>query len=170
MKKLFKDPGKCFRDNQAISGELKGEHLKVLNTANTTWESWKDKHPETLVLSMDTGFNRDYTKNPYPEYEKSPQLYFPVDNMSDLFPPKEMVIGIELNGKTKAYPFSELKKLNGKVLEDSFAGQKLKIKYNSKAESAKIINEKGDVLPAITNFWFAWYTFNPNTEVYQHTR
>ncbi|MBZ9731688.1 DUF3179 domain-containing protein [Salegentibacter sp. JZCK2] len=103
-------------------------------------------------------------------YENSPQLYFPVNNINDLLPPKETVIGIELNGRTKAYPFSELKKLKGKVLEDTFAGQKVKINYSSKAESAEIINEQGDLLPAITNFWFAWYAFNPDTEVYQHTR
>ncbi len=154
---------------QAITGELKREQLTVLNTANTTWKSWKDKHPKTLVLSKDTGFNRDYSLNPYPNYEESPQLYFPVNNINDLFPPKEMVIGLELNGRTKAYPFSELKKLKGKVLEDTFAGQTLKIKYNTQAKSAEIMDAQGNLLPAITNFWFAWYAFNPDTEVYQHT-
>ncbi|MBZ9731738.1 DUF3179 domain-containing protein, partial [Salegentibacter sp. JZCK2] len=53
---------------QAITGQLKGEQLTVLNTANTTWESWKDKHPNTLVLSEDTGFNRNYSRNPYPNW------------------------------------------------------------------------------------------------------
>ncbi|MBZ9731525.1 DUF3179 domain-containing protein [Salegentibacter sp. JZCK2] len=155
---------------QAITGQLKGEQLTVLNTANTTWESWKDKHPNTLVLSEDTGFNRNYSRNPYPNYEESSQLYFPVNNINDLFPPKEMVIGLEINGRTKAYPFSELKKLKGKILEDTFAGQTLKIKYNTQAKSAEIMDAQDNHLPAITNFWFAWYAFNPDTEVYQHTR
>ncbi|AVR45089.1 hypothetical protein C7S20_07295 [Christiangramia fulva] len=154
--------------NEAISGKLKGEKLKILNTANTTWENWKEKYPNTLVLSEDTGFNRDYSRNPYPDYENSSRLYFPVNEKNELFPPKEMVIGLKLNGKTKAYPFSELKKLKGKVLKDSFAGQKLEIRYHPKAGSAEVINENGELLPAITNFWFAWYAFNPNTEVYQY--
>lgn len=155
---------------QAISGPLLGEKLKILNTANTTWENWKENHPNTQVLAENTGFNRDYATDPYPDYDSSTLTYFPVGKKDDRFHPKETVIGIELNGKAKAYPFSELKKIKGNVLEDSFAGKKLKIKYNAKAESAQIINEQGDLLPAITNFWFAWYAFNPDTEVYHHTR
>lgn len=155
---------------EAVSGKLLGEKLKVLNTANTTWENWKENHPNTLILSENTGFIRDYSQNPYPDYNTSSAIYFPVNNNDDRFHPKEMVIGIEINGKTKAYPFSELKQLKGTLLEDTFAGQKLKIKYNAKAESAEILNERGDLLPAITNFWFAWYAFNPDTEVYYHTR
>ncbi|SDS46022.1 DUF3179 domain-containing protein [Christiangramia echinicola] len=153
---------------EAISGKLLGEKLTVLNTANTTWENWKEKHPNTLILSENTGFIRDYSQNPYPDYNTSSAIYFPVKNNDDRFHPKEMVIGIEINGKTKAYPYSELKKLNGTLLEDTFAGQKLKIKYDSKAQSAEILDASGNLLPAITNFWFAWYAFNPDTEVYQY--
>lgn len=155
---------------EAISGKLLGEKLKVLNTANTTLKNWKEKHPNTLILSEDTGFNRDYSQNPYPNYNTSSAIYFPVNNTDDTFHSKEMVIGIEINGKTKAYPFSELKKLKGTILEDTFAGQKLKIKYNSKAQSAEILDANGNLLPAITNFWFAWYAFNPETEVYQYDK
>jgi hypothetical protein len=152
---------------EAITGALKGENLKILNTANTTWKAWKNKHPGTLVLSNDTGFKRDYSRNPYPDYEQTQQLYFPVSNVSDLFEPKEKVIGLELNGKSKAYPFSELKKLKGKMLKDTFAGQKLKIKYNLKAQSAEILDAQGNILPAITNFWFAWFAFHPDTLIYR---
>jgi len=155
---------------EAVTGELKGEILKILNTANTTWKAWKDKHPTTLVLSEDTGFNRDYSRDPYPNYEQNQQLYFPVSNVNDLFEPKERVIGLEINGKSKAYPFSELKKLKGKVLEDSFEGQELKITYNSQAQSAEILDENGKQIPAVTNFWFAWFAFNPETEVYEYKK
>lgn len=155
---------------EAVTGELKGEILKILNTANTTWKAWKDKHPTTLVLSEDTGFNRDYSRDPYPNYEQNQQLYFPVSNVNDLFEPKERVIGLEINGKSKAYPFSELKKLKGKVLENSFEGQELKITYNSQAQSAEILDENGKQIPAVTNFWFAWFAFNPETEVYEYKK
>ncbi|MCM4157969.1 hypothetical protein DHD80_18400 [Gramella sp. AN32] len=155
---------------EAITGELKGEKLKILNTANTTWKAWQDKHPKSLVLSQETGFTRDYSRNPYPDYEKNQQLYFPVSKMNDVLKPKEKIIGIEIKGKTKAYPFSELMKLKGKILEDTFAGQKLKITYNSKAKSAEIVDAQGNLMPAVTNFWFAWYAFNPETEVYKYPK
>lgn len=153
---------------ESVSGSMLGNELKILNTANTTWSNWKEKHPKSLVLSENTGFNRNYTRNPYPDYDKSTGTYFPVSQKDDRFHSKEMVIGITLNGKTKAYTFSELEKLDGKALEDTFAGQKLKVKYNPEAKSAEIFAADGEPIPAITNFWFAWFAFNPNTEVYQY--
>ena len=155
---------------EAISGKLKGEKLEILNTANTTWQAWKEKYPNSLVLSEDTGFNRNYSQNPYPGYDKSSAIYFSVSDMDDRYHPKEMIIGLDINGKAKAYPFSELKKLKGKVLEDQFAGKKLKIKYDPKADSAEIFDDRGKPIPAVTNFWFAWFAFNPETEVYQHKK
>lgn len=93
---------------KAVSGPMEGEQLEVLNTTNTTWKAWKSKHPKTLVLSEDTGFNRNYESDPYPGYESSSDIYFAVSEKDDRFHPKETVIGLEVNGKFKAYPFSEL--------------------------------------------------------------
>ena len=36
-----------------------------------------------------------------------------------------------------------------------------------KAKSARIEDKQGNVLPAITMFWFAWYAFHPDTSVYE---
>lgn len=153
---------------EAVSGSMLGNELKILNTANTTWGNWKQRHPKSLVMSENTGFIRDYTRNPYPGNDTSKRTYFPVNQEDDRFHPKEMVIGIEINKQTKAYLFSELEKLEGKVLEDTFEGQKLRVKYNREVQSAEIVDAQGNLLPGITNFWFAWFAFNPDTEVYQH--
>jgi len=152
---------------QAVAGPLVGESLKMLNTANTTWKSWKEKYPITLVLSEETGFKRDYSRNPYPGYEDSPALYFSVSDQDARFHPKETVIGVEINGKFKAYAFSELEKLKGKELKDSFQGKDLIIKYNPSSKSAEILDTEANPIPAVTNFWFAWFAFHPDTEVYQ---
>ncbi len=152
---------------QAVAGPLVGESLKMLNTANTTWKSWKEKYPNTLVLSEETGFKRDYSRNPYPGYEDSPGIYFSVSYQDTRFHPKETVIGVEINEKFKAYAFSELEKLKGKDLNDSFQGKKLTIKYKPSSKSAEIFDAEGNPIPAVTNFWFAWFAFHPDTEVYQ---
>ena len=44
----------------------------------TRWGKWKTAHPDTLVLSDDTGFERDYTQDRYEEYRGSGNLIFPV--------------------------------------------------------------------------------------------
>ena len=153
---------------KAISGPMAGKELEVLNTANTTWKNWREKHPETLVLSENTGFKRDYSRDPYPGYEDSSTLFFPVSSQNDEFHPKEMVIGIEINGIAKAYPFSELEKAGKKSIKDQVNGNVLEIRYDAASKSAEIFDAEGNALPGITNFWFAWFAFNPDTAIYKH--
>ncbi|MEX0995598.1 MAG: DUF3179 domain-containing protein [Flavobacteriaceae bacterium] len=152
---------------EAVAGPLKGTNLQILPTANTTWKNWKERYPNTLVLSKDTGFNRNYSRNPYPGYDNSDAIYFPLANYDDRYPPKEYVIGIEVNGKFKAYPFSELDKLNKKEFTDVFQDKAFRIVYDSEAKSAEVFDENGNAYPAVTNFWFAWVAFHPDTFVFQ---
>ena len=151
---------------EAISGPMIGKKLEMVPTMNTTWQEWKNKYPETLILSDNTGFNRDYSRNPYPGYENSAQIYFEVEKEDDTFHPKETVIGIEVNGKFKAYPFTELSKVKEIPLKDSFQGKTFLINYNKNSRSATITNKENEELPTLTTFWFAWYAFHPETEVY----
>ncbi len=154
--------------NEAVAGPLLGKNLKKLPTMNTTWEKWFDRHPETLVLSEKTGFNRDYDRNPYPGYVQSRKLYFQVENEDDRYHPKEMVLGLEINGSYKAYPFSELSKVGGGKIKDKFENKNLIIEFNQESYSAEIYDaDTKEILPTIANFWFAWYAFHPETEVFQ---
>ncbi len=152
---------------KAVSGPMAGKELKILNTANTTWKNWKEKNPETLVLSEKTGFKRDYSRNPYPGYKASSTLFFPVSSQNEEFHPKEMVIGINLSGASKAYPFSELEKAGKKSIKDQLNGKELEIRYDAESKSAEIFDAEGNQLPAVTNFWFAWFAFNPDTLIYR---
>lgn len=153
---------------KAVSGPMRGHHLEIINTANTTWENWKSKHPNTLVLSENTGFKRDYSLDPYPNYSSSSTIYFPVANENKEFHPKEMVIGLEIEGSFKAYPFSELKKSGRSSIEDTLNKKRIIIEYDTRSKSAEIFDVEGVPIPAVTNFWFAWYAFHPETAVYKH--
>ena len=151
---------------EAVAGPMKGEKLQMVPTMNTSFTEWKKKYPETLVLTENTGYQRDYSSNPYPGYGASARLYFDVEEQDARFHPKETVIGIELNGEFKAYPFSELEKLKSGKLEDSFQGQDLLVNFSPDSRSATITNKQGEELPALTTFWFAWYAFHPETAVF----
>lgn len=153
---------------KAISGPMEGKSLEIINTANTTWESWKNRYLNTLVLSEDTGYKRDYDLDPYPDYNSSSAIYFPVANENNEFHPKEMVIGVEVKGKFKAYPFSELEKTGKPSIHDTFNKKKISIHYDARSKSAEIFDARGKPIPAVTNFWFAWYAFHPETAIYRH--
>jgi hypothetical protein len=149
----------------AISGQLKGVKLTSIPLAHTSWRDWRERHPKTEVLSMKTGFSRDYRTNPYPGYDRSSQLYFSVDEESPQYPRKTKVLGVEINGKFKAYPFTELR--NGPAeFADEFDGRKLVVHYDEENETARILDQDGVEIATLISFWFAWYAFHPDTEIH----
>ena len=152
---------------KAVAGKLKGTLLPQIPVTHTSWKDWVKNHPDTMVLSRDTGSRRNYRNSPYAGYEKTRRLYFKVSHKSPAnYHPKERVIGVEINGHFKAYPYKELSK-NGKAeFTDSFAGSNLKISWNEEAQSGNITNTDGKALPVISSYWFAWFTFHPDTEIY----
>lgn len=151
---------------EAISGPLKGRKLTRLPLIQTTWHNWLSDHPSTLVLSLKTGYRRDYDHNPYGGYDKSPGIYFRVRHQSGRYPPKEKVLGLYSEGRARAWPFAELKQTSGRIV-DQFRGKPVTILYDRKNDTARALGPDGKTLPAVTAYWFAWYAFFPYTEVYE---
>ncbi len=150
---------------EAVTGELTGTRLRLLSSTHTTWKQWRNRHPDTLVLSRDTGHRRDYDRDPYMGYYKSAGLMFGVRKVNRAYHPKEKVIGIRLGDAVKAYPFSELAKTTGTV-QDDLDGVAVRVIYDKTSKTAQILNEKGEPLPSVVGFWFAWYAFHPGTEIF----
>lgn len=152
--------------SQAVSGPLKGTRLTSVPLTHTTWADWRKRYPDTLVLSLDTGFERDYARDPYEGYAQNPVLMFPVKGESTRYHPKEQVIGVEMNGKFKAYPFVELGKNRGDV-QDVVGGKKITIRYDAEHRTGTVYDAAGKEVPSVIAFWFAWYAFHNDTEVFQ---
>lgn len=150
---------------QAISGKMKDQKLTFIASEHTTWKGWQEQHPDTKVLSNKTGHTRDYNRNPYAGYTSTPTLFFTVEHESDALPVKKQVLGVEVDGKFKAYSFTDLTK-SGKTLADSFNGVDYIIAFDSANRSATIISSSKPLV-YITTFWFAWYAFHPETELYK---
>lgn len=151
---------------QAISGLMKGKSLAALPLNHTTWRAWRQEHPQTMVLSTDTGFHRNYSRDPYIGYAGARELYFPVATRSRRYHPKERVLGLEIEGRFKAYPFVELSRAGRKQIRDRFAGKEIDILFDWANESAQALDQDGNPLASITGFWFAWYAFHPKTEIF----
>ncbi len=150
---------------QAISGPARGESLEAIPISNTNWETWRRRYPDTKVLSPETGYVRNYDRDPYADYRRSNKLWFPVAARNRRFTPKSMVIGIGLDGLFKAYPLDELPDAKMSI-EDSFAGRRLTVEYDKGSASADVFDASGKEWPSVTLFWFAWVAFHPDTEVY----
>jgi len=150
---------------EAIAGPMTGAMLQHIFLEHTTWSEWRRSHPNTHVLSIKTGHIRNYNRDPYLGYSQSADLMFGVNHVDPSYHPKEWVLGIEVGENFKAYPFSELKKVKGPI-HDHINGQRIQITFNAEAHSASAMDANGKPLPSVMAFWFAWYTFHPETKVY----
>lgn len=86
---------------QPVIGPLadKGIELTHLPVVTTTWKSWRTRHPDTLVLSLETGYSRDYREGAaYRDYYATDDLMFPVPGRDTRLPNKAEVLGIALPG------------------------------------------------------------------------
>src|SRR3989338_2171433 len=102
---------------EAIIGDLAGMRLEMVSTDIVRWGDWKMAHPDTQVLSLDTGYLRSYGDDPYGHYYTSQTLMFGVENEDRRLPLKEVVYGIEVDGKYKAYPDLSIDK--GRTVTDA---------------------------------------------------
>jgi hypothetical protein len=122
-------------------------------------------------MSDQTGYARDYRRNPYAGYEESRALYFEVSHQApEYFHPKQRVLGLELDGQFKAYPLSEIDKAGKPLIQDRFGGQLFTIHWDKNNQQASITDTAGNLVPTIEGFWFAWFTFHPDTEVYRYAQ
>ena len=91
---------------EGVSGPGGNVPLKALPVELTTWKDWLERHPETTVLSLDTGHARDYDRNPYGTYFESDDLMFSVKPLDSRLPKKTKVLGVWTADGTRAYPLS----------------------------------------------------------------
>ena len=80
--------------------------LKIRPNTITSWADWKANHPETNVLSLETGYSRNYGSGvTYQAYFASPDLMFPaVVGDESQVRRKDYVFGIRDVGAAKAWP------------------------------------------------------------------
>ena len=103
----------------AVKGELTGYELNLIPFDVITWGDWKKLHPDTLVLTTDTGHIRSYATDPYGNYYTEPRILFPVENRDDRLSPKEIVIGFNQDDLYKAYKQNDIE---SEILINDFIG------------------------------------------------
>lgn len=96
---------------EPVLGILAGKdiRLSLLPVVLTTWEEWLEQHPGTLVLDINTGYERPYEVGAaYGGYFASDATMFPVWQRSDLLNAKDRIYAIQIGGIPKAYPIQDL--------------------------------------------------------------
>ena len=209
---------------EPVLGELVGKldlegnplRLDLLPVVLSTYSDWLERHPDTVVLDINTGFSRLYQPGAaYGHYFSDTETMFPVWLRSDDLYLKQYVYGLRMGGARKAYPIDVL--AEERVVNDVFNDQPIvlvtekeidtlgysrvgPVLYPSGGEvrafergerrfypgpedgtvvdasgaewevtEDALVGPGGERLPRISGhlaFWFGWYAFFPETELY----
>ena len=202
---------------QPVIGPLadSGIQLDFFSTLLTTWGEWKDAHPDTTVLSLDTGvyqpgryFPEDNPNATYYEYFHTPGTMFPVWLRDDRLEDKDVVLGVNVGDAQKAYPVHVLQV--ERVVNDTLGEANVVVLASEISQAAKayergdqefsrtegdastgvpmkLVDKNGQVwdvteealvnasdssqtlprIPTHSSFWFGWFAFYPDTELYE---
>jgi len=121
---------------EGIAGEYAGEQLTFLPASIIGWGEFKENFPEGQVLSKDTGFSRDYGRNPYAGYDNinnSPFL-FRGPETPGVLPAMARVLTIELEGEAVAYPYELLQEQG--AINDVLSGSEIVVFWQTGTASA----------------------------------
>jgi hypothetical protein len=131
---------------EAIVGDLVGETLKFQPASLVGFGDFREAFPDGVVLSRDTGFRRDYGRNPYAGYDRIGESPFLLSGEADdRMAAMSRVVTVSLEdagGETVdvAYPLSILADVG--VINDSQAGRDLVVFHvigtSSALDSARI--------------------------------
>jgi hypothetical protein len=86
-----------------VVGSLVGSGVRLQSHAvvTTTWKEWRTEHPDTRVLSLDTGYTRDYSEGAaYRDYFSTDRLMFHVSKIDARLRNKAEVLVMQLGDET----------------------------------------------------------------------
>lgn len=129
---------------QSVTGPRKGERLAEVPFVETTWARWLQMHPDTKVLSEDTGFSRNYSAYPYGDYRDDQNNTFAVtDPRPDpAFPGKRAVTGVQVGEVVRAYVHEVVASERGAraVFRDEIGGMSVWIVFDESARFLQIFH------------------------------
>ena len=193
--------------------------LDLLPVVLTSWAEWREQHPDTVVVDIETGYQRPYSQGAaYGDYFSSEETMFPVWQRSNLLETKAQIYALTIEGIPAAYPIDILASeqvVNDTVGETAVvlvsqrgvvdvAGESRRagpVTYRAGSEvrayargqhtfipgattdtviddagriwrvtEEALLGPDGEEVPRINGhlaYWFGWFSFFPNTLLYE---
>lgn len=99
---------------EAIFGPLKGQQLKLVPSDELTFALWRREQPQGQVLKPDAQFQVEYDPKDWESYVAKTRTV--VDTTKSGIGPHQLMIGVTVDGRSKAYPIEAI--LAAKLIQD----------------------------------------------------
>ena len=179
-------------NGEAIVGPSKGKTLTEIPSRQVKLSEWLRLHPNSLIMQPDSSLETNYSKGFDYETGKSRKSLTGTDTAS--WHDKSWVVGITVNGQSKAYDWNRLRREN--VVNDVLGGEPIVVALASDkssffafvrpsaatsfavrhdslvagasayAFSGRGANGTLEPVNASQEFWHSWRTFQPATMRY----
>ena len=124
---------------EGVKGPLAGTKLEIKPVTQTTWSLWRGLHPDTLVLDKKGGYRRDS----YSGYYLAGTAGVLGESHADArLNRKELVVGVKVDGSTKAYPLRVLR--DRPIVNDSLRRRGILVFFEEITETALIYGRMVD--------------------------
>lgn len=146
---------------RALAGEFVETELTLHPFQLLTLGEVRESHPNARVLSADTGFARDYERNPYSGYDESDQFIFAPSMLDDRYPAKLIMVAFVVEKQRVAVPWLSLRE--ARSFEAEVGGTTLSMRVSD--GELDVRDDEGRSLPFYFEMWFSWAVQNEATGV-----
>jgi hypothetical protein len=151
-------------DGRALTGRYADRALSPVRSRVEPMAVWLAREPGTRVLELPERMKIDYRYSPFSAYWISEKVPFPVESKDDRFHPKDLVLGVEIDGTTRAYVASILSSAGSRIV-DEVGGAKVRVEYDGATGTFRY--EAPDNVRVTSGYWFAWKNLHPDTTIWQ---
>lgn len=139
---------------EAVVGDMLGEDLQYVPFQVLPFSEVQINYPSAQVLQQPSGYDRQYSTNPYLGYDNSDVVYFPVSFEDDQYGAKEVMYVFEKDDISYSIPTSQLSSGVYTLVADNGSG----VSASVDGYTITIRDSNDEVVPGYYEMWFSWIT------------
>ncbi len=151
-----------------VMGPEVNTSLVRVPVTKTTLGAWIDAHPDSQILSTETGYERDYQRYPYGSYYTDNRIIFEVRDQGErTLHPKAIVSYIweaddqtphnQFSGSSAQFVHAELQQVSNQVVD--FNGRSVQARWDEALATVVVTEMDGTTIPSSTAFSFVYPAF-----------
>lgn len=125
---------------EAIFGPLKGKHLDLVHSNELTFALWRKEQPQGQVLKPHEHYVTEYDPKDWEKHVETTRTV--VDTAKSGIGPHQLVLGITVAGKNKAYPIGPI--LATRMIQDRVAELPVLVVVGPDGASIRVFEAKLD--------------------------